>query len=889
MLVACRNRHAAAVAGRCVPRVLRSRQITLHASHDPSFSTTSSRKLRITYTDGRSSDSRRHDQTDRGNRGDRRNREKGATLHLKTKAGFENALHARLAAIKEELSNSTIFGQIQSGLVGNGDKAESFNKAWRQFVSTLKTGGNERTAFFGPPTTKGDGLTPLQDLSKAYHLRGERGLDDRIKYAFYGHVTGARFSESDIRNQKALADLRYPTEWFPATRVLQREIHLHVGPTNSGKTYNALQRLEKATSGVYAGPLRLLAHEVYSRLNAKGVKCALITGEERRLPENVETGELFPMKSCTVEMMPLNTSVEVAVIDEIQMIGSEQRGWAWTQALLGIKAKEVHLCGEERAVPLIRELCASTGDKLEVHRYERLSPLQMADKSLRGDLKQLRKGDCIVSFSVMGIHALRRQIEKATGKKVATVYGSLPPETRAQQARLFNEPDNDYDYLVASDAVGMGLNLAIKRIIFESSSKFDGVARRPMSTADIKQIGGRAGRFRTAAQATQQHVSAEALAAAKGDTRVANSETLGLVTTLEDFDFPVVKEAMSAEPPPIKTAGLFPPGPVLERFASYFPPGTPFSYMLTRLHELSQMHKRFHLCGLKDQVWIADLIEPIEGLTITDRNVICAAPASKTDHDLWKELMPAYARVIAKQEQVDLVDIQELPLEILEMPGSASREYLRELERLHKSIVTYLWLSFRFAGIFGQRSLAMHVKSMVEDKIEAVLGKFSFTEAQRRLIASRREKQLLKGLEFGPASDASEEAEDASTHIAVGSLAIDDDPHDTGNREGAALKDEDLREQTSLTMGGDRFGGESDIEFEEPGEAEELIPDVEAEAQPLSAAKTDTKVLNGVRTSHEGDDGELARLKSADEQPSHGTDAMQPAATDKQGGVASAS
>ena len=104
-------------------------------------------------------------------------------------------------------------------------------------------------------------------------------------------------------------------------------------------------------------------------------------------------------------------------------------------------------------------------------------------KWLNGKLKDLRKGDCIVSFSVMGIHALRQQIERQTGKKVATVYGSLPPETRAQQARLFNDPDNDYDFLVASDAVGMGLNLAIKRIVFEASNKFDGAQRRTLNVA----------------------------------------------------------------------------------------------------------------------------------------------------------------------------------------------------------------------------------------------------------------------------------------------------------------------------------------------------------------------------------------------------------------------
>lgn len=287
--------------------------------------------------------------------------------------------------------------------------------------------------------------------------RGKSALETRLRYLFYAQTYGDRFTKAEVENQKELANLRYPAEWFPQTRALPRTVHLHVGPTNSGKTYHALKRLEAAESGIYLGPLRLLAHEVYTRLNAKGRPCALITGEEQRVPEGTPK-----MWSCTVEMAPLNQPLEVAVIDEIQMINHNDRGWAWTQAFLGLQAKEVHLCGEARTVPLMRELCALVGDKVVVHEYERLTPLKVADRSLNGRLgRNLQKGDCIVSFSVLGIHSLRKTIENSTGKKCAIVYGSLPPETRAQQAKLFNDPDNDYDFLVASDAIGMGLNLYV--------------------------------------------------------------------------------------------------------------------------------------------------------------------------------------------------------------------------------------------------------------------------------------------------------------------------------------------------------------------------------------------------------------------------------------------
>ena len=331
---------------------------------------------------------------------------------------------------------------------------EQFHAAFTKYRSYLYD-------RISPDSEKKNTDTVWRSLVEAYLDRGESALQDQLRFSFYGHVVSSRFSESDLQNQKEVADLRYPLEWFPHTRQLTRTIHLHVGPTNSGKTYQALKRLEQAESGCYAGPLRLLAHEVYTRMNAKGKPCWLVTGEERRIPLNgVEAAP--SLISCTVEMTPLNTNIDVAIIDEIQMLGDKERGWAWTEALLGVQTKELHLCGEERAVLLVKDLAAAMGDKLEIHRYERLSPLQMDQHSLNGNLKHLRKGDCIVSFSVMGIHALRKQIERKTGRKCAVVYGSLPPETRAQQARLFNDPDNDYDFLVASDAIGMGLNLFVR-------------------------------------------------------------------------------------------------------------------------------------------------------------------------------------------------------------------------------------------------------------------------------------------------------------------------------------------------------------------------------------------------------------------------------------------
>ena len=297
-------------------------------------------------------------------------------------------------------------------------------------------------------------LTAIRD---AWETKGEKGVEAQVTYMLQERLVNLDFSRPDFLHNTRLADLRYPYEWYPETRTMQREIHLHIGPTNSGKTYHALKRLEQAHSGVYAGPLRLLAREVYARFHAQGKKCNLITGDEVIMDTELDA----TLSSCTVEMAPCHTPLDVAIIDEIQMISNPDRGFAWTQALLGIQAKEVHLCGEERALDLVQRLVAAMGEKLIIHRYKRLNPLKTMSISLKSNLRNLEKGDCVVAFSKRTIHDLKNKIQMTLNKRVAVVYGSLPPQVRAEQARLFNDPLNDYDILVASDAVGLGLNLCV--------------------------------------------------------------------------------------------------------------------------------------------------------------------------------------------------------------------------------------------------------------------------------------------------------------------------------------------------------------------------------------------------------------------------------------------
>ncbi|RDL40003.1 uncharacterized protein BP5553_04343 [Venustampulla echinocandica] len=600
-----------------------------------------------------------------------------------------------------------------------------------------------------------------------YHLRQAfirghiAGLHAELTYRFLTSTLKKEHSSRDTTDlQQKLADFSHPIEWYPGTRALQRTIHLHVGPTNSGKTYHALKRLEEAKSGIYAGPLRLLAHEVYTRFNAKGKACALITGEEFRIPQ----GGDVQMRSCTVEMVPLNIDVEVAVIDEIQMMGDYSRGWAWTQAFLGVKAKEVHLCGESRTVQIIKKLCATMGDKLVIHNYERLGPLQPETVSLKDDLNKLRKGDAIILFSRVQIHSMKRRIEKHTGKRCAVVYGSLPPETRAQQANLFNDPNNDYDYLVASNAVGMGLNLSIKRIIFESVSKHDGLLHRRLEIPEINQIAGRAGRFKTLRQAVQHGSTDVSNTGPPLKSLESNEPNVGYVTTLHPGDLHVIEKAMSAKVAPLMTAGIFPPGETIARMASLFPPETPFSYIVLRLQELATVNPLFHVCEFRTHIGILDLIQPYK-MQVTDRIIFMNAPVtlrSPGAHAVVIEL----AKCISTQSGGELVGLRSFNLELIDTDindhPDGAKGYLRAAETLHNSLTVYLWLSYRFAGIFRSQALAFHVKTLVEEKIDQCLaqGVWSFGTGNKHGDLAQQYKRAKELEESGFGSDQVDDVED---------------------------------------------------------------------------------------------------------------------------------
>ncbi|KZT11157.1 P-loop containing nucleoside triphosphate hydrolase protein [Laetiporus sulphureus 93-53] len=585
----------------------------------------------------------------------------------------------------------------------------------------------------------------------AHHSRGRADLETEVSSA-----TLSKMSELF-----ELSDLSHPAALYPETRRARpRRVIMHVGPTNSGKTHNALRALAAAKSGIYAGPLRLLAHEIWERLNKGQIvplgvdpdkdaepaldsnldaadavpiirktgreqyarACNMLTGEEQKIVQ--EHGALL---SCTVEMVPLMSEVDVAIIDEIQLIADPDRGGAWTNAVLGVNAAVLHLCGEERAVPLIEALLRDTGDELVVNRYERLTPLHVAKESLHGDLSRVEKGDCVVAFSRTKIFELKKVIEKQTGMRCAVAYGRLPPEIRSEQAALFNKPNNDYNILVGSDAIGMGLNLKIKRIILDSVRKWNGTREVLASTSQIKQIAGRAGRFGLHGE----------------------DDSGGVVTTLHEGDLQVVRRALEVPMQPIKYARITLNADLFGAVVHALPQGSDSNDALDVFQYVSKVHPQFAIedvARMKDKVEFVNDIK--DGVTIRDRVMLQSAPFPIKDErgsDIVRSILRLYEDKLQVGFQEALEDAGfweqfEESIETLEslepIPKGMLGEMLQFLESIHKVLVTYLWLSYRHPIAFIEQEEAFKLRDRTEKAMESCLHRLSAVRGKNKM--SRR-------------------------------------------------------------------------------------------------------------------------------------------------------
>jgi len=271
------------------------------------------------------------------------------------------------------------------------------------------------------------------------------------------------------------------------SRVLDRDGSVAVtavlGPTNTGKTYRAIQRMLQYPSGMIGLPLRLLAREVYDRVCAERGpdRVALVTGEEKRIPDNPR------YFVCTVEAMPLDRPVAFLAVDEVQLAADRTRGHVFTDRILHARGLlETMFLGSDTIEPLLRRLVPSA----EVVRQPRLSGLTYAGAS---KLTALPRRSAVVAFSVEHVYQQADRLRHKHGG-VAVVLGALSPRTRNAQVAMFQS--GEVPYMAATDAIGMGLNLDLDHVAFTELGKYDGIGYRELSSAEVAQIAGRAGRYR---------------------------------------------------------------------------------------------------------------------------------------------------------------------------------------------------------------------------------------------------------------------------------------------------------------------------------------------------------------------------------------------------------
>lgn len=523
---------------------------------------------------------------------------------------------------------------------------------------------------------------------------GKAGHVDDLFPFFLKHAKQIYPHIDCLDDLKKISDLRLPPNWYPQARTMNRKFIFHCGPTNSGKTYSALNRFLESKSGIYCGPLKMLAVEVFQKANNAGVPCDLITGEERRYPNLNQTPSSHV--ACTVEMSSLNQIYEVAVIDEIQVVRDPERGWAWTRALLGIAAGEIHLCGEKAALSLIVELLSTTGETVEVNEYNRLTKLNIEEKALES-LENVQPGDCIVCFSKRDIYAVSLKLERM-GFNVATIYGTLPPATKLIQSNKFNDPNDPCNVLVATDAIGMGLNLSIRRIIFYSLIKptFNSKNEKTLDVISVSQalqIAGRAGRFNT------QYPE-------------------GYVTTFKSEDLPILKEVLANPVEEIEAAGLHPTLDQIEMF-SFLLPNATLSNLLDIFISLSQLNAHYFMCNIESIKFLAGILEHIP-LPLRARYVFCCAPVDNKSNFVCAMFLK-YARQFANNQPMSvnwLCNTLKFPFR---QPKNMSE--LDHLLSVYDCFDLYLWLSYRFPDIFLDQELVRNVQRRLDEIImEGVLN-----------------------------------------------------------------------------------------------------------------------------------------------------------------------
>jgi ATP-dependent RNA helicase SUPV3L1/SUV3 len=504
--------------------------------------------------------------------------------------------------------------------------------------------------------------------------------------------------ENRVAELNALAGLNqdlafqgYP-DTFDIARRMQRTVTLYVGAPNSGKTYAAFERLAQAQQGAYLAPLRLLALEGRDRLVGRGVPCSLLTGEENVPVENSR------VVSSTIEMVNTNKPIDVAVIDEAQMLFDLYRGWAWTQAIVAVPANELIIICSAYAVPAIESLLGLCGERCTVRHFERKQEVQLLPAPV--PIAALKHGDAVVAFSRREVLMLRDQIA-AAGHPVSVIYGALPPEVRRREAERF--ANGATHILVATDAIGMGLNLPIRRVLFSTMSKFDGQGDRTLEVTEVHQIAGRAGRY-----------------------GMHDEGFVGVLREAEPTAARTLKELLPKSPraPRDFKAAVAPNWWHIDTIAQRLGLKKLHAVLLVFMDQLLLDNAHFEVAELEQMLVLAEQLDRAAGgLPLKSRFIYAQAPVdSRTDSQVQEYLDWASRHALSGTVGAPwfLDDVDE-------------HSRLDRMEQALRSCTLWLWLDLRFPGVYGHVAAVGDLRSRLNDGIERHLkGKKPLSQRRGR-------------------------------------------------------------------------------------------------------------------------------------------------------------
>lgn len=462
---------------------------------------------------------------------------------------------------------------------------------------------------------------------------------------------------------------------FPQARAMKRKLILHIGPTNSGKTYQAMKSLESADTGYYLAPLRLLALEGYEGLKHDGIDASLITGEEQILDENATH------ISSTIEMLNFDVDVDVCVIDEVQMIDDRDRGWAWANAIIGVAASEVIMTGSPNSKDAIVALAEYLGEELEIVEFERKNPLTLLE--IPTDIKDIKEGTAVIAFSRKDVLRLKQKISQYFS--VSVVYGNLSPEVRREEARRFRSGETQV--LVATDAIAMGMNLPIKTILFAKAEKFDGVTQRNLLASEIHQISGRAGRYGL-------HEEGFVGALGMDELRIVKKNFYKEAKTIE-IPFKVMANLEH-----IKLVGN-----ILEENSLY--------EILKFFIKNMEFNGPFIASSLDDMLEASQIVDNYDLDISTKYHLACAPLTLKSPYIV--NAYESYLHALEKNMPVSYV------VPNLSGKSAQTMDDLLRAEDMVKEISLYLWLSYRFKDYFLDEAKARVTRGNINKYIEESL------------------------------------------------------------------------------------------------------------------------------------------------------------------------